>query len=1607
MINRSSSLWGRVPGRDQFDSNTRNQARQQRSKRRLLLEKLAAREMLAADLGQEPQLAEFSQAESIADRLAALGRTKEGIEARQSVQPVSHDHWLFSWGSDELVEASFGPSVVVSLERAPLIDDAYLVQFQQAFSEQAAIEHLGLKAEPSLAYAMIPRQQSLRAIPNDELFSDQWHLLNDGSIPNTLAGVDLNVTSVWDDYLGTGIVIGVVDDGVQYTHEDLVDQYRADLSFDFFDNDPDPRARPTIDHHGTAVAGVALATQNNIEGGTGVAPAAELSALRLIVGETTDLMESVTLSYRLDEIDIFNNSWGPPDDGTGNSQSQIGPLTMAAIENGVTNGRDGNGAIYVWAGGNGAEAFDHVNLDLYANSRYTIAVGAVGADGVRSPYSETGAPLIVVAPSNNDNIGITTVDISGLEGYSPTDYTNEFGGTSSAAPAVSGVIALMLEANPNLGYRDVQQILARSAVRNDPDDPDWIQNGAGLWVNHNYGFGMVDAAAAVAMAETWVNLPPEVMLETEVIEVDTFVPDDDPTGIEVSFEVRENFQIEYVELRTSTDHVWSGDLIYRLISPTGSESLLTSLSNRQEDFTFEHPLTSARHMGEYTFGRWTLNVSDQLALFDGDLNDVQLVFYGHEVVSPLPLLEVANSSARENNRTMNFIVSIAEPAAEEITFRAATMSESATPVLDYLDLNFTEHRILQGTTSTIVSVPIIDDNVAELDETFILGLTSPSNARVGRLPVQGTIIDDDGPKIIPAEEWELVGPRASMVRRSLDNDFTIENVQDRVSLTFPAAEGMLLSVDARVSNPSATLILELVDENGDNVAGPITAPVAGDPILVNTLPVPSSGLYSLLFRSDVETDVVVDLFAGAVVEQFIDDSGAGLVVDIDPSEIDLGPARVAVIGTFVDRPITMTDRDDIGEFIDISGSGTPLDLGDDETVEIITTIGNKFMPAGSVRVSNNGVLISGSTGTPSHLNRALPNPAFHTMLAPYWDDLASIAGNVFWEEVDNNGVMTLIVQWEGRPHFNLLNSDSSFQVQIIEGNPGVVKFIYRDVDFGSASFNDGKSATIGAQIGQELFFEYSFNTTRVRDEWVVELTAPSDVDFYSFDLTDYVGTEIDVILTGLDGLDMTTGVIEFFDPNGNLVADASPTPAQLLPSEYDVGIANFQVVDPGRYSVRTSAPVTGDYLLLVTKSAVMDTEPNDLPVRPLRKITESTGAFGFLADATDAVPDLVDYYEIELTAGERVIFESITPFDDGVAPLQNTLDPRFAIYHGKGTVLGEDDNSAGNGLNFFHRFIAPEDGNYIVEVANVAGIGEYILQTTRWVNTAPTSVGLVPDTIGENTPTDAAPALVGTLFASDADLIDTHTFDLVSGPSPNDNALFSIVGSQLFVNQGVPLDYETKPTYQIRVRATDDFGDSVVKNLTVFVADRIEVTGIELAGGSSQRSRVESLEVTFDSEVNIAADAFQVNRRGTGGGPVGFTWSALTNGSGQTVATLVFDGAFTEFGSLVDGNYELIIDSSKVTNTIGDELDGDRDGVAGGNLVFGADEADGFFRLFGDFNGDRSNGFLDFTRMRAAFGTAEGDADYLGFFDFNDDGAIGFVDFVQFRGRFGSTLDFE
>ena len=525
----------------------------------------------------------------------------------------------------------------------------------------------------------------------DTLAMQLWHIKNIGqnaySEGNGTTDMDLHMSNTLQSSVtGKGIVVAVVDTGLEIKHPDLKNNILPNGSRNFIDSDnsTDPYNENITGDHGTSVAGIIAAQKDNGLGGFGVAPGAKIVGFNYLKSQS--YLTSI-ISLTSASVDIFNQSYGLTIRGDRNEQ-----YTEQIYKMGTELLRENKGAIYVKAAGNNfnyclfpSSTSNNIgclnaNIDYNNNTPYNIVVGGFNADGEKASYSSVGSMLWVSAPSGEFGINepaIITTDQTGcIAGYnhsynnkiddgnnSDCDYTSTFNGTSSAAPNTSGAIALILEVNPQLTWRDVKHILAKTAYKIDPthsntayyikDQPyiaqlGWITNGSGYHFNNWYGFGAIDVDKAIELTRT---ISANQLGEFTRVEfsrtVDLPIIDFDASGIESSIEVvlQESKNIEALVLKISILHPFTYDLGIHLISPAGTESILNpifneGLINDSELGKIDWPnlgSTDARHLpwkllsnafyGEDPNGKWTIKVVDAAEFDTGSLIDWGITFY--------------------------------------------------------------------------------------------------------------------------------------------------------------------------------------------------------------------------------------------------------------------------------------------------------------------------------------------------------------------------------------------------------------------------------------------------------------------------------------------------------------------------------------------------------------------------------------------------------------------------------------------------------------------------------------------------------------------------------------------------------------------------------------------------------------------------------------------------------------------------------------------------------------------------------------------------------------------------------------------------------------------
>jgi len=529
-----------------------------------------------------------------------------------------------------------------------------------------------------------------------------------------IAGFDINVEPVFSTYgfTGNGVIAAVVDTGMEIAHEDLAANVIAGGSWNFNNSTTDPTSTATNGDHGTEVSGL-IAMARNTLGGIGVAPRARLKGFNFLSSNQSeqfflDSLGGSTSNPNSSDVFVFNQSFGVtlpvPHD------IPIDPMDEAQYLSGVTNLRGGKGSLYVKAAGNGFNdmaqtrncaavppsnccianaaslSCENANFDPANTLPYQIVAGAVNADGIKASYSTAGSAIWVSAPGGEFGFNasllnpgfppelvepaMVTTDQSGCtigtstntrnngstfnNGGAPNNscnYTNQMNGTSSATPVTAGVIALILEANPALTWRDVKHILASTARQIDAAraavsvtltggsyvaEPAWTINAAGFKFHNWYGFGMVDASAAVNMARTYAAGQLGTLANTGFIASPTLnltIPDNSVTGVTSTLAVPSTPVqfVEAVQISVTATHTYIGDLGIELRSPSGTRSVLKNIRDGfdSSDNLNGMVLLSNAFYGENPAGTWTIKIVDGNGGDVGMLTNWKIRVYGH------------------------------------------------------------------------------------------------------------------------------------------------------------------------------------------------------------------------------------------------------------------------------------------------------------------------------------------------------------------------------------------------------------------------------------------------------------------------------------------------------------------------------------------------------------------------------------------------------------------------------------------------------------------------------------------------------------------------------------------------------------------------------------------------------------------------------------------------------------------------------------------------------------------------------------------------------------------------------------------------------------------
>jgi subtilisin-like proprotein convertase family protein len=446
-----------------------------------------------------------------------------------------------------------------------------------------------------------------------------------------------NFEAAWNYATGNGVTVGLVDEGVNYGHLDLIDNYATHIDYDPRDAAGSWDARPddADKQHGTEVAGIIGGSAYNSIGTIGAAPDSTITASYLRYGSQFSMTDLESIMGEQSNYDISNNSWGFTSAFADNFDNPYFDGLSAGMLDAAQNGRGGLGTVLVMAGGNGkflleGQNFgDDSNFHNLSNSRHVIAVGAHDATGKAAFFSSPGANILLSAPG----VGLVTTNGNNA-GSQSTTYVS---GTSFAAPLVSSAVALMLDANPYLGYRDVQEILALSANSSIGGRANGAGNfnGGGMMFDREMGFGALDAAAAVSLARNW-NARSDAANEDHIAAAFTVPISADPSVQILELDIANpgsgDFSLDFVELSLAVNDPELRDLSIQLISPDGTVTVIAPNLNAAGgrtmlDFTF----SSVATWGESPYGTWKLRLSHPQASEDFEILGASLDLYGDHV----------------------------------------------------------------------------------------------------------------------------------------------------------------------------------------------------------------------------------------------------------------------------------------------------------------------------------------------------------------------------------------------------------------------------------------------------------------------------------------------------------------------------------------------------------------------------------------------------------------------------------------------------------------------------------------------------------------------------------------------------------------------------------------------------------------------------------------------------------------------------------------------------------------------------------------------------------------------------------------------------------------
>jgi subtilisin family serine protease len=1144
--------------------------------------------------------------------------------------------------------------------------------------------------------------------PNDTLYASQWHLNNTGvQVADAIAGSDVHVVPAWDLATGTGITIAVIDDGIERTHPDLVDNifinndeiagnnidddgngYIDDVSgWSFTANSPNPTVGSN-DQHGTSVAGVAAAKGNNnlgvtgaafnarilpvqiFDGGAFVGDAGAASAIYYAAGRTANGLGTWNAAQ------VINCSWG----GGSASTAITEAFTWASNV-----GRGGRGVPSFISSGNGYATSVSYPANLSATISGVMAVGSTNQRDLRSEYSNYGTALDFVTSSNDINtpytVGITTTDRTSTLGYNVDDYTNNtvangFGGTSSASPLAAGIGALLLSLEPNLTAAQVRSTLRATAIK--VGGVTYDANGFNL----EYGYGRLDAFAALSS----LSMRPISTVPANGAIVST--PPNAVGGYQVNFNHPFDSTSGMIDLSKVTVNG---------ISPVAFT--IVDADTLQFDFA-TNPVTTE---GVYEIA---IAAGAVKRLSNGELSARYSSSFDFDTVQ----LQVTSISP-----TSSSILTLPGPFFIDVNFNEPVAPGTIGVDDLLLNVGLVVSAVALDADTVRYTISEINDETT-LNVNLVAGQVTDTNGLINRSIFSASYILDFGTLAFPSTFFQRE-PAGSMVYDAAASRI-IGFVGDIDGYTLPLASGQKISVVVTPLSSGLLPRVELFDAS--NVSkGFAIAPANGRNAVIQSSTVLVGGTYrmEILGQNGTVGTFSVNVLLNSAFElesQIIGstNNSAASAQNLNPTLMDvdglLGQAeRAAVSGkTDVYAGGGFTVSKVATTFTDISPTGTRsiTAVGDDETDTLSSSaLGGFTFPFhginyNSLSFSTNGLITFGGENA-GFTNTNLSGSPIQAAIAVLWDDLeiddtgtGSDSRAIFWQVVGSGANRQLIIQWN---NVRILGGTTYFTMQAVLSLDGKIQFNYAP----TAAISLFASATVGVKAAgnssaQRFLLHFNSATSAWIGPNISTLLSPTQPlpDFYAFSLN--ADERVSLALSNV-----TSGNVDLqlVGTNGTTVLATGAGGATNMHK----AVHNFAVPTTGTYYARVSGAPPVPYNLIVTKNAVFETENNDT-FSTAQSLTGSQGALGSIPSFPNS-----DWYSVDVgNAGAEIHIETRTPGDGG-GRVSNLLNPNIELYSPSNVLILSGIDLI-DGRNESLRAIVLVAGNYRIRVNGESNTqGEY------------------------------------------------------------------------------------------------------------------------------------------------------------------------------------------------------------------------------------------------------------------------------------------------------------